>query len=92
MQIEHGSSESTDKRQEYHAKLASLYIQLQQTANAKKHLEPLLHGKMAYSDPKQRLHTACQVADIQVCTRPVSRLIAYVPANMGAALAPSSCE
>lgn len=68
MQIEHGSSEAKEKRQEYHAKLAGLYMQLDQTAEAKKHLSPLLHGALAYSDDKQRLHAACQMADAQVCT------------------------
>lgn len=66
LQIKHSSTETTEKRQEYHAKLAGLYIQLQQPEDAKKHLEPLLHGKHAYSDSKSRLHAACQMADVRV--------------------------
>lgn len=79
LQIEHGTSESTEKRQEYHAKLAGLYTQLQQPGDAKKHLEPLLHGKLAYSDDKSRLHAACQMADVQVCSHQ-SCMHGHVPA------------
>ena len=66
LQIQHGTSESSEKLQEYHAKLAGLYIQLHQISDAKQHLELLLDGTLALSDAKKRLNVQCQLADLQV--------------------------
>ena len=66
LQVHHGSSESSEKLQEYHAKLASLYIQLHQISDAEQHLRLLLTGKLASSDAKQRLSIQCQWANLQV--------------------------
>ena len=66
MQIRLGSSESKDRRQQYHLRLASSLQRLGRNAEAVEHLDKLLHGPLACSDQQQHLEVECQLANIQV--------------------------
>lgn len=61
-----GSSESKDRRQQYHLKLATSLQHLGRNTEAIEHLEKLLHGPLACSDQQQHLEVECQLAIIQV--------------------------
>ena len=65
-QLRLGASESKERRQEYQLKLASAQQRLGQASQAVHHFEQLLHGPLALTEPLQRLHVECQLADLQV--------------------------